>query len=95
MTIISREEILKIARISSIYLSEDEIEPLRKQLEAVLSYAACVQEIAGSDVPKEEAKNSNVYRQDVIIRQDNEPILAQAPQVEGNYFVVPKVLENI
>jgi Asp-tRNA(Asn)/Glu-tRNA(Gln) amidotransferase C subunit len=39
-------------------------------------------------------KNVNVFREDVIVQTDPEPILAQAPEREGNYFVVPRILES-
>lgn len=94
MTTISREEIIKLARMSTIYLAEEEIEPLRQQLMAVLTYAARVQEIVQHIVPEEVIKPSNIYRPDTIIRRDPELFLGQAPQTEGNYFVVPKILEN-
>ncbi len=93
MTKFTRELILKIARISQLDVHKDEIEPLRSQIEQVLSYAERVKEVA-ADVQEPSTKNVNVFREDVIVRTDNEPILAQAPEREGNYFVVPMILES-
>lgn len=90
---LTRDELLKIAKQSAITLHEDEIEPLRNQLETVLSYAARVKEVA-QDVQEPSTKNVNVFREDVIIRTDYEPLLAQAPVREETYFVVPVILEN-
>lgn len=90
---LTREELLKIATRSAITLHEDEIESLRSQLETVLTYAARVKEVA-HDVQEPSTKNVNVFREDEIIRTDCEPILAQAPEREENYFVVPVILEN-
>lgn len=89
---ISREEVLHIASLSRIEISEDEIPGLIKNLEEVLTYAARVQEIV-SGTQEYSAKNVNVFRDDIVIPTDPKPILANAPKREENYFVVPVVLE--
>lgn len=89
---ISREEVLHIASLSRIELSEEEIPGLIKHLEEALSYAARVQEIA-SGLEATSTKNVNVFREDVVQPCDPAPILANAPKREENYFVVPVVLE--
>lgn len=90
---ISREEVLKLAKASRIHIHEDEIEGLIVQLKAVLSYAERVGEISG-DVEILSAKNSNVFRQDLVVKTDSQTILAQAPQVEDNFFVVLPILDK-
>ena len=89
---ISREEVLHIAALSRIELSENEIPGLIKSLEEVLTYAARVQEIA-SGIEESSSKNINVFRDDIVITTDPKPILANVPKREENYFVVPVVLE--
>lgn len=94
MTKISRQEVLKLAQMSNIHVHEQEIQPLIEQLQQVLSYAARVQEVAvqASEIS---VKNVNVFRDDVAAaQQDAERIRSRAPEREGDYFVVPKILEN-
>lgn len=93
MAIISQEEVLKIAKISHITLHEDEVEQLTKELEAVLSYAARVQEIA-SQVEEPLTKNVNIFREDVVVPSHPEIILQSAPSREENFFVVPAIIEK-
>jgi aspartyl-tRNA(Asn)/glutamyl-tRNA(Gln) amidotransferase subunit C len=93
MAQITREEVEKIARLSHIELTEQEIINAIKHLEAVLSYAARVQDIA-QDVNVPSLKNSNIEREDIIIPTDPEPIRAQAPEREGDFFVVPVIIEQ-
>lgn len=93
MTKISRDEVLKIAAMSNIALHEEEIDPLINQLEQVLTYAARVAQVAHCSTGAAH-KNVNTFREDVIERTDAESILSCAPEREGNYFVVPKILEN-
>ena len=91
--IITREEIEKLARLSCIELSESEIDPMQQHVAAVLAYAARVQEIA-QDVTVDSFKNQNIEREDVIIPTNAETILAQAPEREGEFFVVPAIIES-
>lgn len=93
MTKVSREDVLKIARISSISIHEDELEGMVKQLQDVLNYAQRVQEVA-QNVKEPSNKNVNIFRVDEIIKTDSEPILARAPEREDNFFVVPAILES-
>jgi len=93
MTQITKQEIEKIARLSHIELTDDEIINAMKHLEAVLSYAARVQDIA-QDINIITPKNNNIERDDIIIPTDPQPILTQAPEREGNFFVVPVIIES-
>lgn len=93
MSIITKAEIEKIARLSLIELSESEIIQAQKHLEAVLSYAARVQDIA-KDVTIEILKNQNIEREDTIQECHPQELLAQAPEREDNFFVVPVIIEN-
>lgn len=93
MISISREEVLHIASLSKIEVSEEEIPQLIKDLQEVLSYAARVQEVA-ANIPETSVKNINVMREDEAIATDPEPLLANVPVREGDLVVVPVVLEG-
>lgn len=93
MTKISHEEIIQIARMSHIGVHEDEIEALIRQAEQVLSYAERVADVA-ADIQEPSVKNVNVFREDVVVATNPEPILAEAPEREANYFVVPRILDS-
>jgi len=79
--------------MTRVSLHEDEVEPMIKRLEGVLSYAECVQEIA-ADIEEPSNKNVNVFREDVVVRTESEKILAQSPEREDDYFVVPVIIEK-
>lgn len=90
---ISKREAIKIAEITKVSLRENEILPMIKHLESVLSYAERVQEIA-ADIDEPSNKNVNVFREDVVVKTDPEQILFQAPECEENFFVVPVIIEK-
>jgi len=93
MTLLSREEILKVARGSQLETLEHEIDPLIAQIQDVLTYAQRVKTVA-TDIQESSTKNVNVYRPDAIIACDAETILKRAPEREGDFFVVPMILDN-
>lgn len=91
MTKISNEEIIKLARMSAIAIHDDEIGPLKKDVEAVISYAERVKKIART-IEEPSHQNSNVFREDVVVKTDPRLIMIQAPLEESNYFIVPSIL---
>lgn len=93
MALITKEEVRKIADLSRIAIHDDEIDDLTTQLQAVLAYAARVNEVATA-VEGPLPQNVNVFREDVAKPFDAERIKAEAPEVEADYFVVPAILEH-
>lgn len=89
---ITRDELLRIAEISKLEIRESEIEPLVFQLQAVLSYAERVNQVAEEIAAESSDKNINIMREDIPHFYVSTPILAQAPEREEDYFVVPKIL---
>ena len=90
---ITKDEVLRLAEISRIYLRDDEVEELIGQLKSVLSYAERVSEIS-DDVEVPSSKNINVFREDIVVKTDSKQILAQAPEGEDDYFVVLPILDK-
>ena len=93
MTKITKEEGLKIARMSHIGLRDAELNPLIDQLEGVLSYAERVAQIASGE-QEQSTKLVNVMRDDRVVPFDCAVILDRAPEREGNYFVVHAILDT-
>jgi aspartyl-tRNA(Asn)/glutamyl-tRNA(Gln) amidotransferase subunit C len=93
MVDVTRKEILKIAEMSRISLSDEEIDHLIPEIKAILEYASSLQEVA--EQAKKEGRiehPSNASREDEAIAFDKEGLLAQAPERYKDYFVVPKIL---
>ena len=88
---VTREELLRIAAIAKLEIKQNEVEPLVAQLEAFLSYAERVNQIA-EDANEPSNRNVNIMRDDVTVLPIALSILAQAPEREEDYFVVPKIL---
>ena len=89
---IDREEVLHVARLSRLQLSEEEIEPMARELSAVLDHVARIGELDLEDVPV----TTHVAELTGQLRPDEpcaslprEVVLAQAPAVSGEGFLVP------
>lgn len=93
MAKVTKEEIKKIAELTKVSFSDDELDGVMQQFNDVISYAERVVQIA-QQAEIISVKNSNVDRADIVISTDSSKILAQAPDGEDNYFVVPKFLDN-
>ncbi|MFA5239997.1 MAG: Asp-tRNA(Asn)/Glu-tRNA(Gln) amidotransferase subunit GatC [Phycisphaerae bacterium] len=94
---INQEEVRKVAKLSRLDLTEGEIEEFTGQLSAILDYVAKMNELdtTGVEPLAHCLPISNVFRED-IVRQSlgTEKTLANAPQRDGDFFKVPKILEE-
>ncbi len=89
---IDREEVLHVARLARLALGEQEIEPMARELSAVLDHIARIGELDLDDV----APTSHVVEVSGALRPDEpraclarEVALAQAPAVCEEGFLVP------
>jgi aspartyl-tRNA(Asn)/glutamyl-tRNA(Gln) amidotransferase subunit C len=89
---IDREEVLHVARLARLQLSEDEIEPMARELSAVLDHVARIGELDLEEVPV----TTHVAELTGQLRPDEpraslprDVVLAQAPAVSGEGFLVP------
>lgn len=89
---IARDEVLHVARLARLQLAEDEIEPMARELSAVLEHIARIGELDLEDVPP----TSHVVEVTGGLRADEpweclprEVALSQAPAVGEDGFLVP------
>ena len=94
MSHITEKEIRHLAQLANLKLNEGEIQQLIPEIEAVLDYAAFLQEIAKQhdDTVIKSNCDSNILRDDTVIRYESVSLLDQAPETDGNYFVVPQII---
>jgi aspartyl/glutamyl-tRNA(Asn/Gln) amidotransferase C subunit len=96
---ITKQELLALIRMSRLQLDDAQVDALMPQIDDILTYARRVKDVAvqlplkGADnLPS--LKNCNIFREDVVVRTDFRDIIAQAPESDQNYFVVPVILET-
>lgn len=92
---ITREELVHLARLARVALSEEEIDHLAPQLDEILTAVARVQEITaeGIRLTSHALALPNVLRDDVHVPSLGvEKALGQAPAVEQQQARVPRIL---
>ncbi len=93
---LSREEVLHIARLARVALTEDEITRLSEQLSNLLENFEVLQQVDTTDVPPtaQSVTLQSVMREDKVAPSlPPDDILANAPRREGDCFRVRAVLE--
>jgi len=98
---ITREDVLQVADLAYLDLSESELETYRKQIDEILEYAGKLNELDTAHVEPmaqvlgDDQTADATLRDDVVVPCDVAPeILKQAPDPEPPYFRVPKVIER-
>ena len=92
---ITKEEVLHVANLARLNLSDQEQEKMTEQLDTILSYVDKLKELDTSGVvPTTHAhKKVNAFREDVI--QESLPVeeaLSNSPEQNGEMFKVPKII---
>lgn len=92
---ITKQDVEHVALLARLELSEEETELYTKQLNDILEYANKLQQVNTDDVPPtmHVLPIQNVFREDQVgEHMANEVALANAPDTEGNFIKVPKIM---
>lgn len=95
--IIDEKQVRAVAKLSRLDLTNDEVEVFSRQLSAILEYVEKLNELDTTNVePLAHCLPvSNIFREDKIKESLGvEKTLANAPQRDGEFFKVPKILDD-
>ncbi|MBR2500184.1 MAG: Asp-tRNA(Asn)/Glu-tRNA(Gln) amidotransferase subunit GatC [Clostridia bacterium] len=93
---ITKEEVLHVAKLAKLNLSEEETKKLLTDMESIIEFANTLNELDTEGVvPTAHARPmSNAFREDVVKDSyDREEMLKNAPDSFDGGFAVPKVVE--
>ncbi len=93
---ISRKEVEYVAHLARLKLSEDEADKFTAQMGQILSYFEKLTELntEGIEPTSHSVPMVNAFREDLVKPSLLvEDALANAPDKEGNFFKVPKIIE--
>lgn len=94
---LSTEEVLRIAALAKMGVTEADVEKLREQLSNILENFEVLQKLDTTGIPP---TAQSIALQNVIMRDEVRPsmppeeVLANAPQREDDFFKVKIVLED-
>ena len=99
---ITREDVIHVAELAHLDLTDSEVEALRRQLDSILTYIGKLNELDTSNVEPlaqvlsgVESNENPVLREDVAAKCGlTAEALAGAPDPSPPYFRVPKVIER-
>jgi len=94
---IDRQQVKKVAKLSRLQLTEQEVKEFAGQLSAILDYVEKLNELDTTNVePLAHCLPiTNVFRDDEVKESlGTEKTLTNAPQRDGNFFKVPKILDD-
>ena len=93
---VDKETVQRIAKLARIALDETQAAAMEQELNALLAWVEQLQEVDVEGV----APMTSVVEQRLKMRDDvvtdggyAEDLMSNAPQSEGHFFVVPKVVE--
>ncbi len=96
MTQITREDVLHLAQLSSLKLTDEEISRLQNDITNILGYVDLLKSLntEGVEPTYQVTGLSNVWREDKIIDYglSRNDLLSLAPEIADNSVKVPKVL---
>ena len=98
---ITREDVLRVAELAYLDLSDAELETYRAQIDEILEYIGKLNELETANVEPMAQVLADDQTADATLRDDVEvpchtaaEVLKQAPDPEPPYFRVPKVIER-
>jgi aspartyl-tRNA(Asn)/glutamyl-tRNA(Gln) amidotransferase subunit C len=102
---VTKEDVLRVAELANLELTADEVPRMQRDLNAILGHIAQLNELDTSGVPAmaqvgemlgaEPELTGEGLRKDVIRPSlDRKAVMAAAPETDGRFFKVPKVIER-
>ena len=96
MTQITNDDVQRLAHLSSLQLSDDEVSGLRTDIQEILGYVEQLNELdtTGVEPTYQVTDLENVWRDDVVDTYNlgRDELLSLAPAIEAAQIKVPKVL---
>ena len=95
-TSVTQDDVLHLAQLSSLQLSDDEVTALQQDLTNILGYIAQLDELdtTGVEPTYQVTELENIWRDDVVEESaaNREALLNLAPASKNDQIKVPKVL---
>jgi aspartyl-tRNA(Asn)/glutamyl-tRNA(Gln) amidotransferase subunit C len=99
---ITREDVLRVAELAYLELSESEVDAYQRHLDSILTYAEKLNELDTTGVePMAQVAPPGAQAAGTPLREDVElpcriigEVLAGAPEATSTHFRVPKVIER-
>lgn len=94
--LVSKEEILNIAKLAKLSFGTDELERMQNDMNEIIDYFNILNEADTNNILlNEKIKTGNILREDKPDKSlPTEEAMKNAPLSEGRYFSVPEVIKE-
>ena len=92
---LTKDEVVKLAKLARIHLTEKDVEKFQKDISAVLEYIDELKkvDVSGAQEVFEVTGLVNVQREDKAVAADNhQEIFSQAPEMKDGFYKVKAIL---
>jgi aspartyl-tRNA(Asn)/glutamyl-tRNA(Gln) amidotransferase subunit C len=105
MAVVTNEDVVRVAELANLELTADEMPRMARDLNAILGHIAQLNELDTEGVPAmaqvgeilglTPATHGEDLRADAVRPSlDRAAVMAEAPETDGKFFKVPKVIER-
>ncbi len=94
---LSRDDVRKVAALARLKVTGEELDVLASDLRAIVGYVAVLNEVdtTGIEPMVHAVELSNVLRPDLVVESlPRTAALSNAPRSDGEYFLVPAIIED-
>lgn len=94
---LTRADVLKVANLGRLRLTDAEIDDCTEKLGRILEYVELLNEVDTENVDPlvHAVELSNVFRDDAVVPSlPRDAALANAPKSDGRFFLVPQILDG-
>lgn len=90
---VTREDVINIARLSKLYIAEEELDDMTKAMDDIVKFADTINNASESGVEEFDNINNlqNAFREDVAVPSyERDEILKNANDIDEGHFLVRK-----
>ncbi len=89
---VTREDVINIARLSKLYIAEEELDDMTKAMDDIVKFADTINNASEEGVEFDNINNlRNAFREDEVIESyDRDEILKNANDMDEGHFLVRK-----
>jgi aspartyl-tRNA(Asn)/glutamyl-tRNA(Gln) amidotransferase subunit C len=102
---VTMDEVLRVAELANLDLTAEEVPRMQRDLNAILGHIAQLNELDTSGVPamaqvgemlgaEMESTGASLRADALLPSLDRKAVMASAPESDGRFFKVPKVIER-
>ena len=102
---VTKDEVLRVAELANLELTAEEVPRMQRDLNAILGHIAQLNELDTAGVPamaqvgemlgaEAELTGATLRADAVRPSLDRKAVMAAAPETDGRFFKVPKVIER-